>query len=814
MNSASEVKEELENLLLDLTVDKAHFASNLSGEIGSRLLELVKKVQQRDELVNNDEDVWLNALDSIPDPIFIHDAEYRIIRANRSYRDKTGLGLQEIIGKVYWRIFPNLDAPPEGCRVSLALKEGRSEEIKLPSGEVYLTHYRPILDKKGDYHYSLHIMEDVTEVSLIREEQRKLSLALEQLSESVLILDVGGEIRYANRAFYNLFGYSEAEILGRKIEMLNVSEQEDFKQPIQILNKLRKHGSTKQKVLRLAKDNTQIPVLLTASSFYDTKGMLVGYVGSYFDLREIEETKSNNILLKKLINYSTDAIEVVDPITYAILDVNKAACDTLGYSREEMLLMSVHDIDPDVDADLEKKVAESLQKHGEITFESRHQRKDGSIFPVEVSLKQAQIDKKIYVISIVRDITERKAREKLLLQSTRAQQALSACNAALIHAVDENLLLEGVCRSIVDGSKYALAWISYSLCESDGLSSVVACADSTVRSLELDKSSYPCAMLQKCESCVPGLLEKISFLTKDIKDESECSAWRDYARQNGLGSHIRLPLIDVEGKTFGHLNISSKDQDVFSDEETLLLENLAGDLSYGIISLRTKKERDHYQLQHLKSVEELKSSLISTVQAIGTTAEKRDPYTAGHQTRVALLSVAIANKLGLDMDVIEGLKLGASIHDIGKIYVPSEILTRPGRLTHAEFEIIKSHPEVGYDIIKDIKFPWPVAEMVLQHHERMDGSGYPKGLRGDEIILESRIVAVADVIEAIAAHRPYRAGHGIDIALDEIEKNKGQLYDVRVADACLDLFKKDGYQLSNNEMEIPPIQNYGDDVIR
>ncbi|OGI37095.1 MAG: hypothetical protein A2V91_07060 [Candidatus Muproteobacteria bacterium RBG_16_64_10] len=195
-----------------------------------------------------------------------------------------------------------------------------------------------------------------------------------------------------------------------------------------------------------------------------------------------------------------------------------------------------------------------------------------------------------------------------------------------------------------------------------------------------------------------------------------------------------------------------------------------------------------------RSAERLKETLTDTIRAIALTVEKRDPYTAGHQNKVAELCVAIGRELGLDESRLEGLRLGATIHDIGKVYIPAEILNRPGKLSKAEFEMIQTHPEVGYDIVKDVKFPWPVGEMIFQHHERLDGSGYPKGLKGDAIVLEARILAVADVVEAMSSHRPYRPAIGPDKALAEIEQHRGMLYDTAVADACLKLFRERGFR--------------------
>jgi PAS domain S-box-containing protein/putative nucleotidyltransferase with HDIG domain len=190
----------------------------------------------------------------------------------------------------------------------------------------------------------------------------------------------------------------------------------------------------------------------------------------------------------------------------------------------------------------------------------------------------------------------------------------------------------------------------------------------------------------------------------------------------------------------------------------------------------------------------LRGALTATIEAIAATVETRDPYTAGHQRRVAGLAAAIGREMGLPADTVEGIHFGALIHDLGKVQVPAELLAKPTKLTKLEFELIKTHPQAGYEIVKNIKFPWPVAEMVLQHHERMDGSGYPQGLKGDAIAREARVLAVADVVEAMASHRPYRPGLGADAALAEIRGKRGLWFDPEAVDACLRLFEK-GYKL-------------------
>lgn len=197
----------------------------------------------------------------------------------------------------------------------------------------------------------------------------------------------------------------------------------------------------------------------------------------------------------------------------------------------------------------------------------------------------------------------------------------------------------------------------------------------------------------------------------------------------------------------------------------------------------------------LESEKRLMNNLLETVTAVAAMVELRDPYTAGHQRRVAQLVDAIAQEMGLPEKQIQGLHLAAVVHDLGKINVPSEILSKPGHLTDTEFGLIKQHPRAGYEILKEIDFPWPVADIVYQHHERLDGSGYPDGKRGDEIILEARILAVADVIEAMASHRPYRPGLGLETAFTEVEKHRGTKFDAEIVDAALKLFREKGYQL-------------------
>jgi putative nucleotidyltransferase with HDIG domain len=224
------------------------------------------------------------------------------------------------------------------------------------------------------------------------------------------------------------------------------------------------------------------------------------------------------------------------------------------------------------------------------------------------------------------------------------------------------------------------------------------------------------------------------------------------------------------------------------------LDNLIG----GVVAFRDITERRRQEKQLQGALESLRKALGTTIQVMVSAVEIRDPYTAGHQTRSAALAGAIAAEMGLSQENIDGIRMAGSIHDIGKLSIPAEILSKPTTLSEIELLLIKEHANRGYEILKDVESPWPLAEIVHQHHERMDGSGYPGNLKGEEILIEARILAVSDVVEAMASHRPYRPALGVDTALNEIEKNSGIFYDKTVAAACLRLFREKGYKLAGS----------------
>ena len=218
-------------------------------------------------------------------------------------------------------------------------------------------------------------------------------------------------------------------------------------------------------------------------------------------------------------------------------------------------------------------------------------------------------------------------------------------------------------------------------------------------------------------------------------------------------------------------------------------------VTHAIVVMHNITNRKMVEQELQQSYQKLQKTLEETVHALSAMVEMRDPYTAGHQNRVADIAQAIAAEMNLQEDCINGIRIASLLHDIGKIRVPSDILTKPGRLTKPEFELIKEHAQTGYEILKSIEFPWPIANIVLQHHERIDGSGYPQGLKRNDILLESRIIGIADVVEAMTNHRPYREALGLEMALDEIQKNKDILYDPEAVDACIRIFLEKGFKI-------------------
>ncbi len=373
-----------------------------------------------------------------------------------------------------------------------------------------------------------------------------------------------------------------------------------------------------------------------------------------------------------------------------------------------------------------------------------------------------------------------------IVRLNRALRVISECNRILIQSKCDKELFEELCRIMVNMGGYRMAWVGVPV--QDSAKSIQVLAIAGLNNDYLDQSRITWSDDEHRHGAA-GVAMRTgqSQFNQDFTRLPEGSALRLVAEKHGFRASSSLALV-LDGQVYGALTIYSGAVEPFSDEEIHLLEQLAQDVSFGISAIALRTARD-------SSLQRLERSLESTVRAIAYTLELRDPYTAGHERRVAQLAVAIARKLGLPEYDIQGIQLAAEVHDLGKIRIPAEILSKPTRLTELEYRMIQEHPGSGYDILKGIDFPWPIADMVGQHHERMNGTGYPKGLKGEEILIGARIIAVADVVEAMASHRPYRAGLGISVALDELERNRGVFYDAAVVDACVTLIRQEHYKI-------------------
>ena len=293
-----------------------------------------------------------------------------------------------------------------------------------------------------------------------------------------------------------------------------------------------------------------------------------------------------------------------------------------------------------------------------------------------------------------------------------------------------------------------------------------------------------------------GLFSKWHFRTIRTKVDSLQVANKQLEDFNkALEQKVEAGARDLEKEIAGRRR-AEKELRLIKDElENRVLQRIE-ELVRANVELKGKlldARRAENELQN--TLGKLEKALEGTFKAMSLTIELRDLYTAGHQRRVMNLAVAIAKEMNLSQDKVEGIRMAGIIHDIGKIAMPAEILTKPTRLSRTEFQLIKDHPRVGYDILKRIEFPWPVAQIVLQHHERVDGSGYPDGLVGDAILLEARILALADHVEALSSHRAYRPALGLDKAMEEIRRGRGIQFDSRVVDTCIKLFCEKGFHL-------------------
>ncbi|MBU3639550.1 HD domain-containing phosphohydrolase [Polynucleobacter sp. AP-RePozz3-80-G7] len=371
-----------------------------------------------------------------------------------------------------------------------------------------------------------------------------------------------------------------------------------------------------------------------------------------------------------------------------------------------------------------------------------------------------------------------------------ALSALSEAAAALARANSTELLIQEVCQAIAAQGPYVLAWVGQA--QGDAFKTVkvvgvAGVASGYIKDIVVSWSNAEVTGRGPAGSCIRS--NKTSVVIDDEIDPGFV-AWRERAKEFGIRSAIGCPIPDgITGMPFGVLMVYSKVPNTFGSSEVQLFESLAKEIGFGLRSIERQHKLDDQIHEKELMQERLATALRATIEAMSKTMEWRDPYTAGHQKRVASIAMAIGRQLGWDNERIQAIYMAAMVHDIGKMAVPSEILTKPSRLTDLEMQMVQGHVEAGYQILKDIPFPWPIADMVRQHHERLDGSGYPMGLKDKQISQEGRVLAVADTIEAMATHRPYRPAKGLNSAMDEIQAEAGIKLDTKVVEAAFKLLE-------------------------
>ena len=447
-----------------------------------------------------------------------------------------------------------------------------------------------------------------------------------------------------------------------------------------------------------------------------------------------EKTKISESKYKSLFENANNAVLLADVMTGKIIDANKNAETLFGRNREELIGMHRLGLHPNEEAEYYNQQFLAHIEQNKVSNEKGEiVRKDGSHVHVYISSSVMEISGKQVIQGIFQDLSDIEKVEEKLVQSENKYKGLleHISSAIIIIDIQTNIILEA--------NEYSELLFGMSRNEIIGLNWF------DLHYMEKERAKDYMEKFNKHIEFNNILNEELVIIKKD-----------------GTQSYVTIStkLLEIDEKKV--IRCIFNDITTLKDTEKSLAE----------------------------SRDDLEKALYSTVEALASTVEAKDPYTAGHQRRVSYLSAAIALEMGYSAKKIRLIKTAATVHDIGKIQVPTEILSKPGRLTKIEFEFIKTHVQASYELLKNIEFPWPIADIVYQHHERIDGTGYPRGLKGDEIMKEARIISVADVIEAITSHRPYRDALGIDKALEEIQNNKGKIYDPEVVDACTKLFKE------------------------
>jgi PAS domain S-box-containing protein len=570
----------------------------------------------------------------------------------------------------------------------------------------------------------------------LRESKEELEAIFNQVRDGIIVLDLTGKIIKINKRITDNTGYTEEDLVGKRFNHLKMFTPQSIAKMLFNFSKSLAGIEILPYEVEGHSKNGEKRIAEISGALLRKNGKPAGVVTV---MRDITERKQSEEALREserkwrslYENLPGGSFIVSDH--YIIEDVNDILCTLTGFTREELLGQLCNIICP---KGPHKCPIFDVGKERIDNDETAVKTKDGQFVPIIKSVRRISMGAKEGVVENFQDITEIVRAEEAVRQSEERFRALYEDNPSMYFMVDA----QGTVLSV---NPFGAEQLGYAVEELIGQPVL--------------KVFYPDdreAAQQQMTACLEHPGEVGYWELRKVRQDGSMLWVREAARA----------VLGVNGK--------------------MVVLIVCEDIT----------ERKHAEENLRESFERLRRSLESTVRALASTVEMRDPYTAGHQQRVSDLACAIAEEMGLSEDHIQGIRFAGLIHDIGKINIPAEILNRPGALKEIEYSFLKDHPQAGYDVLKTIEFPWPVAQIVLQHHERMDGSGYPQGLSGADIILEAKILAVADIVEAIASHRPYRPARGTGDALEEILHNKGILYDAEVVDACLRVFYERGFR--------------------
>ncbi len=647
-----------------------------------------------------------------------------------------------------------------------------------------------------------HAIERRRAEERLRESEERFRTLYENSTIGLYRTAPDGTIILANPALVRMLGFSSSdELLARNLE---ADGFEPSYPRSQFLERIEKEGTVNGlEAAWTRRDGTTLVVRESACAIRDSRGRTLFYDGTVEDITAGRQAQDalvdSESKYRDLVENLNDAIFTLDTaglITYVSPPVSQLA----GYAPEELVGHPFREIiHPDDLPGLDRRFREILENRLE-PWEFQYRTKDGETRWARTSSRPIfAAGRPVGIRGLFSDITARKAaeagRDRLLHRQTTVNRVTLSLGAltevpAILRALHDEV------RTLLDADGLFVSRYN----KDAGLITALFAVDQGV---ERDVSTFPPVPLapegRGMQSQVlrtgkplnvPNWIEgerRMQTVHHIAADGTFTPPPPETERESCTKSALLVPMM-FRGETIGVLQVQSNRLSAYSDEDTDLLAGLANVAAISIQNAQLVAEAE-------SAADKLRRSLEGALRAVSRASETRDPYTAGHQRRVTHLAVAIARELGCSDEDCDTLRIAGMTHDIGKLAIPAEILSKPALLSSIEQELIRTHSEAGYGILADIPFPGPVADIVLQHHERLDGSGYPHGLTGKQMLRGARILAVADVVEAMASHRPYRAARGIDAALGEIAQNAGRLYDSEAVRACVNLFRGKGYAL-------------------